>query len=200
MLENPKILDAYVKILNKKHPNFFHETIDINSTNIQRVVDDEDDDIDESDLEDEKLKENDNLKSKKRQKLQEEFKKSEFKHIYNQLELAIKANTTTTTTATFKNFKLNESNLIKKSNLDIVTKPTTSTATSTSTKRKPISTYSTRFFNRTSFQNRVTELTATGSKYLTINKPTTLKVPATKESSKQILERFFKSKNKGNDT
>lgn len=172
MLENPKILDAYVKILNKKHPNFFHETLD-NQQQQQRMNE-------ESDL-DEKLKENDNLKSKKRQKLQEEFKKSEFKHIYSQLEMAVK----TTTTLYNKNLKLNESNLIKKSNSDITfNKPTTTTTTTTRKISTPF------------FRTRLTETTTT----LTFKKPTTFKVQTTKESSKQILERFFKSKNKGNDT
>ncbi len=167
MLENPKILDAYVKILNKKHPNFFHETLD-NQQQQQRMND-------ESDL-DEKLKENDNLKSKKRQKLQEEFKKSEFKHIYSQLEMAVR----TTTTLYNKNLKLNESNLIKKSDIAI-NKPTITTTRKIST---PL------------FRTRLTETTTT----LKFKKPTTFKVQTTKESSKQILERFFKSKNKGNDT
>ena len=45
-------------------------------------------------------------------------------------------------------------------------------------------------------RTRLTETTTT----LTFKKPTTFKVQTTKESSKQILERFFKSKNKGNDT
>ena len=173
MLENPKILDAYVKILNKKHPNFFHETLDNQQQQQQRMNE-------ESDL-DEKLKENDNLKSKKRQKLQEEFKKSEFKHIYSQLEMAVK----TTTTLYNKNLKSNESNLIKKSNSDITfNKPTTTTTTTTRKISTPF------------FRTRLTETTTT----LTFKKPTTFKVQTTKESSKQILERFFKSKNKSNDT
>jgi hypothetical protein len=85
MLENPKIIDAYVKILNKKHPSFFHDPFIIETKKNKSEITDE-----------QKLRENDNLKSKKRKALQEEFKKNEFKNIHNPISRGSIITTTST--------------------------------------------------------------------------------------------------------
>ena len=104
MLENPKLLDVYVNIINKKQPNFFDQET---TKETLHFIDLEFNEFNQE----QRLKENDNLKSKKRLKLQEEFKQSELKHLLKQQKLE---QTTTTSSSTTTTMKSNQ--LVKKSN------------------------------------------------------------------------------------
>ena len=103
MLENPKLLDVYVNIINKKQPNFFDQET---TKETLHFIDLEFNEFNQE----QRLKENDNLKSKKRLKLQEEFKQSELKHLLKQQKLE----QTTTSSSTTTTMKSNQ--LVKKSN------------------------------------------------------------------------------------
>ncbi len=205
MLENPKIIDAYVKILNKKHPSFFHDPFIIETKKNKSEITDE-----------QKLRENDNLKSKKRKALQEEFKKNEFKNIHNPISRGSIITTTTINILSFNqrysiysnrnsrqkneylNFKKNnESSMSTKSYLlnDHIAEP--SKSSQTLKLLTPIKINSLGIITKTiKLSNRTTDTTSTPNRYTTIKKLLNGKLFVTTESSKQILERFFKSKNK----
>ena len=95
MLENPKLLDVYVNIINKKQPNFFDQET---TKETLHFIDLEFNEFNQE----QRLKENDNLKSKKRLKLQEEFKQSELKHLLKQQKLEQTTTTSSSTTTTMK--------------------------------------------------------------------------------------------------
>ena len=198
MLENPKIIDAYVKILNKKHPTFFYDSIMEIKNNESKAN------------EEQKLRENDNLKSKKRKSLQEEFKKNEFKNMLNP--------TTIGTTATInilssnynylkRNSKIkNEYFNLKKNNQSSTTKESNLlsinlTESLKSAQTMKLLTSSKRTFLETMTRiikpsYRTAESNSTPNIFTTIRKLLIGKPSTSTESSKQILERFFKSKNK----
>lgn len=172
MLENPKVAGVYVKILNKKNPDFFNDDDLAQNTRSNKHQ------------QTDKLKENTNLKLKKRLKLQEEFKK----HDQSTLITTTTSEPTTKllqklTTINSNLTSLKESNLFKKSNLNeahLVTR----TSASSSTTRRTYPTYTTRLFSK--YTNKAP---------VNFGNVNSKNSSVTRESSKQILERFLKAKN-----